>query len=57
MSRAMTKAELLELVGHELGKSAWFAIDQARIDQFVRISVGSDQQQQVLFDALDALAD
>jgi acyl dehydratase len=34
----MTKAELLELVGHELGRSGWFAIDQARIDQFADVT-------------------
>lgn len=38
MSQAMTKAELFELVGHELGKSDWFAIDQARIDQFADVT-------------------
>lgn len=38
MSRAMTKAKLLELVGHELGRSDWFVIDQARIDQFADVT-------------------
>ena len=38
MSQAMTKAELFGLVGHELGKSDWFAIDQARIDQFADVT-------------------
>jgi acyl dehydratase len=38
MSQAMTKAELLELVGQELGRSDWFAIDQDRIDRFADVT-------------------
>jgi acyl dehydratase len=34
----MTKAELLELVGQELGRSDWFAIDQDRIDRFADVT-------------------
>ena len=38
MSQAMTKQELFELVGQELGKSGWFAIDQDRIDRFADVT-------------------
>jgi acyl dehydratase len=38
MSQAMTKQELFELVGKELGKSHWFAIDQDRIDRFADVT-------------------
>ncbi|HEX9876824.1 MAG TPA: MaoC family dehydratase [Gammaproteobacteria bacterium] len=38
MSRTMTKAELFELVGKELGRSDWFAIDQERIDRFADVT-------------------
>lgn len=38
MSQAMTKGELFELVGEELGKSDWFAIDQDRIDRFADVT-------------------
>jgi acyl dehydratase len=38
MSQAMTKTELGKLVGTELGKSDWFAIDQDRIDRFADVT-------------------
>lgn len=38
MSQAMTKQELFELVGQELGTSHWFAIDQDRIDRFADVT-------------------
>ncbi len=38
MLQAMTKSEFIELVGTELGTSDWFAIDQARIDQFAEVT-------------------
>ena len=38
MSQALTKQELFELVGQELGKSGWFAIDQDRIDRFADVT-------------------
>ena len=38
MAQAMKKTELMELVGTELGKSAWFLIDQARIDKFADVT-------------------
>ncbi len=38
MSQAMTKEELFELVGQELGTSDWFAIDQDRIDRFADVT-------------------
>jgi acyl dehydratase len=38
MAQAMTKSELMELVGTELGKSDWFLIDQQRIDTFADVT-------------------
>lgn len=38
MAQAMTKSELIELVGTELGKSDWFLIDQQRIDTFADVT-------------------
>ena len=38
MAQAMTKSELMELVGTELGKSDWFLIDQRRIDTFADVT-------------------
>jgi acyl dehydratase len=38
MLQAMTKTEFIELVGTELGTSDWFAIDQARVDQFADVT-------------------
>ena len=38
MAQAMTKSELMELVGTELGKSDWFLIDQQRIDAFADVT-------------------
>lgn len=38
MAQAMTKTELLQLVGSELGKSEWFSIDQDRIDRFADVT-------------------
>ena len=38
MSQTMTKQELFDLVGQELGKSDWFAIDQSRIDRFADVT-------------------
>jgi len=38
MSQAMTKAELGELVGQELGRSDWLLIDQDRIDRFADVT-------------------
>lgn len=34
----MTRDELLEAVGTELGRSDWMQIDQARIDDFARVT-------------------
>ena len=36
--RAVTRAELEALVGHEMGVSRWFAMDQARIDAFAEVT-------------------
>jgi acyl dehydratase len=38
MSVAMTKAEVGELVGQELGRSDWLLIDQDRIDRFADVT-------------------
>ena len=38
MAQAMTKSELMGLVGTEFGKSDWFLIDQARIDKFADVT-------------------
>lgn len=38
MSQAMTKHELLGLVGTELGKSDWVTLDQDRIDKFADVT-------------------
>ena len=38
MSQTMTKQELFELVGQELGTSDWFPIDQDRIDRFAEVT-------------------
>ena len=38
MAQAMTKSELMELVGTEFGKSDWFLIDQQRIDTFADVT-------------------
>ncbi len=38
MAQAMTKSELMGLVGTELGKSDWFLIDQDRIDKFADVT-------------------
>ena len=34
----MTRQELDELVGHELGQSEWLRIDQTRINDFARVT-------------------
>lgn len=38
MPDALTRDQLHELIGKELGVSAWFAIDQARIDAFADVT-------------------
>jgi acyl dehydratase len=38
MAKTMTKEQLLELVGQELGTSEWFAVDQERINQFADVT-------------------
>jgi len=38
MSQAMTKQDLFGLVGNELGRSDWFAIDQDRINRFADVT-------------------
>lgn len=42
MSKKMTKDQLFELVGQEIGTSEWFVIDQERIDKFADVT--EDQQ-------------
>jgi acyl dehydratase len=38
MSDTMTREELFELVGQDLGVSSWFQIDQDRINQFADVT-------------------
>ena len=38
MPETMTRERLFELVGQELGKSAWFEVGQGRIDQFAEVT-------------------
>ncbi len=38
MSETMTRERLFELVGQELGTSAWFEVGQNRIDQFAEVT-------------------
>ena len=38
MSDTMTRGELFELVGQDLGVSDWFQIDQERINQFADVT-------------------
>ncbi len=42
MVRKIAVSDLPGLVGHELGSSAWFAVDQARINQFAQVT--ADEQ-------------
>ena len=39
MVRTIAVADLPSLVGQDLGSSAWFAVDQARINQFAQVTV------------------
>jgi len=36
--RPVTRAELANLVGHEVGVSRWFVLDQGRIDRFADVT-------------------
>ena len=36
--KKLTRDDLKALVGHHVGTSAWFPIDQARIDQFANVT-------------------
>jgi len=38
MPKTMTKKQLMELMGQELGTSDWFAIDQERVSQFADVT-------------------
>ena len=38
MPETMTRERLFELVGQELGTSAWFEVGQSRIDQFAEVT-------------------
>lgn len=39
MSKTLPREEFLHLAGRELGPSAWFVIDQERIDRFAEVTL------------------
>jgi acyl dehydratase len=39
MTKTVSRSELTALVGHELGISPWFLIDQERVDRFAEVTL------------------